>query len=183
MSNLEDIKAKGTEVILSGNKEYLKYDLNAFAELEERYGSINKAIDGLQGKIEKDEDGKPLPTFDENGKVAKDKDGQDIPRRSFSIKLLRTLLWTGLIYAKPDLTEQEVGALVDFSDLKNIIEAIGKAIQNSMPKLTKEEENQVKAEAKFKEEQLKEKQESDPNFTKEAKNQKTLPPTISTGAT
>jgi len=168
MSNLEDVKVKGTEVILKGNKEYLKYDLNAFAELEDKYGSINKAIDGLQGKIEKGEDGKSLPTLDENGNAVKDKDGNIIPRRSFSIKLLRTLLWVGLIHAKPNLTEQQVGSLVEFSDLKNIIEAIGKAIQDSMPKLTKEEENTAKAEAKFKEEQLKEKQKENPNFTKEA---------------
>jgi len=170
MSNLEDVKIKGTEVILKGNKEYLKYDLNAFAELEDKYGSINKAIDGLQGKIEKDENGKELPTLDENGKEVKDKNGNVIPRRSFSIKLLRTLLWAGLIHAKPELTEQEVGSLVEFSGLKNIIEAIGLAIQKSMPKLTKEEEISAKAEGKFKEEKIKEKLAEDPNFSNEAKN-------------
>jgi len=170
MSNLEDVKVKGTEVILKGDKYHLKYDLNAFAELEDKYGSINKAIDGLQGKIEKGEDGKPLPTLDENGNIVKDKDGNIIPRRTFSIKLIRTLLWVGLIHEKPELTEQKVGSLVEFSDLKNIIEAIGLAIQKSMPKLTKEEETSAKAEAKFKEEKIKEKLAEDPNFSSEAKN-------------
>lgn len=165
MSNLEEIKVKGTDVTLKGNKYHLKYDLNAFAELEDRYGSINKAIDGLQGKIEKDDDGNPLPTLDEKGNEVKDDKGNIIPRRSFSIKLLRTLLWVGLIHEKPDITERDVGSLVEFNDLKNIIEAIGNAIQASMPKLTKEEELEARAEAEFKKEKVKE----DKNFQEEAK--------------
>jgi hypothetical protein len=48
MSNVADIKTDGVEVILSGQQHVIKFDLNAFAELEEKFGTIDKAMEVLQ---------------------------------------------------------------------------------------------------------------------------------------
>lgn len=53
MSNVRDIKYKPVQVVLSseadiGRVRHIKYDLNAFAEIEEHYGSVDKALEALQ---------------------------------------------------------------------------------------------------------------------------------------
>lgn len=48
MSNLVDIRNNGIEVILGGTKHVIKFDLNSFAELEERFGSVDDAMKTLQ---------------------------------------------------------------------------------------------------------------------------------------
>jgi hypothetical protein len=48
MSNLEKVKTEPVYVELGGKQRRLKYDMNAFALLEKRYGSIDKAMDVLQ---------------------------------------------------------------------------------------------------------------------------------------
>ncbi len=47
MSNLSDIRAKKTPVKLGDKTYHLHYDLNAFAELEEIYGSVETAMNTL----------------------------------------------------------------------------------------------------------------------------------------
>lgn len=47
MSNLSDIRHKKTPVKIGDTTKYLHYDLNAFAVLEETYGSVDKAMDEL----------------------------------------------------------------------------------------------------------------------------------------
>lgn len=49
MSKLSDIRKKKTPIKLGNKTRYLHYDLNAFAELEEIYGSIDKAMEALCG--------------------------------------------------------------------------------------------------------------------------------------
>lgn len=52
MSNVKDVKNKGVEVTLSGEKHVLKYDLNSFAELEDLFGDIDEVMANAEkGKI------------------------------------------------------------------------------------------------------------------------------------
>lgn len=49
MSNLVDAKAKITHITLSdGVERELKYTLNAMAEMEDRYGSVEAAFNALE---------------------------------------------------------------------------------------------------------------------------------------
>jgi hypothetical protein len=47
-SNLKTIKNKGVNVELGGNEYVLKFDLNAFAELEDVAGNINDVLISLE---------------------------------------------------------------------------------------------------------------------------------------
>lgn len=47
MSNLRDIRTKLIPVMLD-RERHLKFDLNAFAELEDLYGDINTAFEAMQ---------------------------------------------------------------------------------------------------------------------------------------
>jgi len=41
---LAELKKRSTEVMVGGKKLYIRFDLNALAELEERYGSLDEAF-------------------------------------------------------------------------------------------------------------------------------------------
>jgi hypothetical protein len=48
MSNLNDVRELKTEVTtINGDKMYLFYDMNAFAEIEEKYKTLDKAFEAL----------------------------------------------------------------------------------------------------------------------------------------
>lgn len=48
MANVNSVKSKDTTItLLDGVKRSLKFDLNAMAELEDRYGSVDAAFDAL----------------------------------------------------------------------------------------------------------------------------------------
>lgn len=47
-SNLSNIKAKKAYLELGGKQYELKYDLNAFAEIEEEYGSITELLEKME---------------------------------------------------------------------------------------------------------------------------------------
>lgn len=47
MSNLNDVKHKKTFININGKEVEIKYTLNSFAELEEKYGSVDKAMEAL----------------------------------------------------------------------------------------------------------------------------------------
>jgi len=143
MSGLNNVRVKGTPVEVGGKTLYLKYDLNAFAALEDKYGSMDKVFKAVEGEVLKDEDGKVLMT--------KDEDGEDVPRRSFSFKLVRTLLWAGLMSGDESLTEWQVGAMLEPSKLGTIMESATKAIEAALPELSDEEKAKIKAERKIKE--------------------------------
>ncbi len=49
MSSLFDIRSKKTPLKLGEEVKHLHYDLNAFAELEEEYGSVETALEKLSG--------------------------------------------------------------------------------------------------------------------------------------
>lgn len=49
MSNVRDVKSKDIEITLTdGVKRTLKYDLNAMAEMEDKYGSVDEAFKKLE---------------------------------------------------------------------------------------------------------------------------------------
>lgn len=59
-----------------------------------------------------------------------------------SLKAVRSLLWAGLLREDPDITMQQVGAMIDMNSLPIIAEAITKAVEGAMPEqkeLTEEE--------------------------------------------
>lgn len=48
MSNIKDVKSKGTSITLGdGVERTLRFTLNALAELEDRYGSVDDAFEAL----------------------------------------------------------------------------------------------------------------------------------------
>lgn len=115
MSNVQDVRSRGIDITLEGQKYVLKFDLNAFAELEEAYGSVDQALQAL-----------------EEG----------------TVKAVRTILWAGLIHAfideetgRPTITPYKVGAMIGLNDLKEITEAINKALHQDLPEEAKVEDS------------------------------------------
>lgn len=99
MSNVRQIKPNKIAVILD-KERHLLFDLNAFAELEDLYGSVDNAMDALD---------------------------------SGSIKVLRKLLWLGLIHEDEELTERQVGAMLDMPSVNILGELINEALTAQMP--------------------------------------------------
>ena len=88
MANLKEVRPDAIKITLTdGIERTLEFTLNAMAELEDKYGSVDKAFEAL-----------------DNG----------------SIKAVRCVLWAGLIHAEPNLTEQEVGNLIDIQYMQTI---------------------------------------------------------------
>jgi hypothetical protein len=104
MGNVNSVKIKPIPIALDKDRT-LVYDLNAFAELEEKYGSIDDALGALS-----------------KGALSKG-----------SIKTIRTILWVGLIHEDENLTEKQVGAMIGLSDLDRITDAISKGIVEGLP--------------------------------------------------
>lgn len=101
MANVKDVKSAAVKITLTdGVERTIKFTLNAMAELEDRYGSVEEAFKQL-----------------DNG----------------SIKAVRCILWAGLIHEDPDLTEQQVGNLIDLQYLQELMSSIGEAFDNDMP--------------------------------------------------
>lgn len=101
MSNIKDAKPRVKTITLNdGVEREVRFTLNAMAELEERYGSVDAAFKALD---------------------------------SGSIKATRFILWAGLMEAQPDLTEQQVGSLIDVQLMKDIMEDISSALGEDMP--------------------------------------------------
>ena len=101
MANVKDVKAAAVKITLTdGVERTIKFTLNAMAELEDRYGSVEAAFKQLD---------------------------------KGSIKAVRCILWAGLIHEDPDLTEQQVGNLIDLQYLQELMSSIGDAFDNDMP--------------------------------------------------
>ena len=105
MANLTDVKSKAVKITLTdGVERTIKFTLNAMAELEDRYGSVEEAFKQLDNN---------------------------------SIKAVRCILWAGLIHEDPDLTEQQVGNLIDIQYMQELMESLGTAFDADMPKAEK----------------------------------------------
>ncbi len=103
MAYVADVKNRVVKITLNDGKERtIRFTLNALAELEDKFGSVQAAFD----KLEKEK----------------------------SMKALRTILWAGLLHENPDITEQEVGNLIDLGYMAQLMESIGTALDNDLPK-------------------------------------------------
>lgn len=109
MANVIDVKPKPVKITLSdGVERTIKFTLNAMAELEDRYGSVEEAFKQLDNN---------------------------------SIKAVRCILWAGLIHEDPDLTEQQVGNLIDIQYMQKLMASLGDAFDADMPEADKLAEN------------------------------------------
>lgn len=109
MANVKDIKSKAVKITLTdGVERTIKFTLNAMAELEDRYGSVEEAFKQLDNN---------------------------------SIKAVRCILWAGLIHEDPDLTEQQVGNLIDIQYMQELMASLGDAFDADMPEPEKLPEN------------------------------------------
>ena len=109
MANVKDVKSKAVKITLTdGVERTIKFTLNAMAELEDRYGSVEEAFKQLDNN---------------------------------SIKAVRCILWAGLIHADPDLTEQQVGNLIDIQYMQELMASLGEAFDADMPEPEKLPEN------------------------------------------
>jgi len=101
MANVKDVKSKAVKITLTdGVERTIKFTLNAMAELEDRYGSVEEAFRQLDNN---------------------------------SIKAVRCILWAGLIHEDPDLTEQQVGNLIDIQYMQALMASLGDAFNADMP--------------------------------------------------
>ena len=103
MANLKDIRQRKPVKItlLDGVERTVKFTLNAMAEIEDRYGSVEKGFYELE----------------ENN----------------SIKALRCILWAGFIEDEPEITERQVGSLIDIAYMDELMELLGQAFEQDMP--------------------------------------------------
>ena len=109
MANVKDVKSKAIKITLTdGVERTIKFTLNAMAELEDRYGSVEEAFKQLDNN---------------------------------SIKAVRCILWAGLIHEDPDLTEQQVGNLIDIQYMQELMASLGEAFDADMPEPEKLPEN------------------------------------------
>ena len=105
MANVKDVKSKAVKITLTdGVERTIKFTLNAMAELEDRYGSVEEAFKQLDNN---------------------------------SIKAVRCILWAGLIHEDPDLTEQQVGNLIDIQYMQGLMASLGDAFDADMPEAEK----------------------------------------------
>ena len=96
MSNLHDARpARKTIILTDGVEREIRFTLNAMAELEDRYGSVDAA-------------------FAEMNKG--------------SIKAIRFVLWAALIEGSPELTERQVGSLIDTQYLQQVMDTMTEAL-------------------------------------------------------
>lgn len=101
MSNVKDVKSKDIKITLNdGVERTIKFTLNALAELEDRYGSVDEAFKQLDNN---------------------------------SIKAVRCILWAGLIHEDPELTEQQVGNLIDIQYMQELMASLNNAFDSDMP--------------------------------------------------
>lgn len=89
---------------LGGKTRNVKFDLNAFIELEDKHGSIDLALEELD---------------------------------KGNIKAIRTILWAGLLHEDDTLTEKQIGKWVDFANLGEVAEGLGKGLVASLPDMEK----------------------------------------------
>lgn len=97
MSNLREAKPKVKTITLSdGVEREIRFTLNAMAELEDRYGSVQAAFEALDNN---------------------------------SIKAVRCVLWAGLMHSDENLTEQQVGNLIDMAYIQQLMMTMSEALE------------------------------------------------------
>jgi hypothetical protein len=97
--SLQDVRIKKTLVQIGEEKYFLAYDFNAFAEIEEIYGSVDEGFKAMGAG---------------------------------SVRAIRDFLRIGFM-REHDLTDKQVGALFDFSQLQELTALIKEAIEKATP--------------------------------------------------
>ena len=134
MSNAND---KPIEIKIGEDVYKIRFTLNSFIELEDIYESIDKAMEALQGDVViNKETGKPemIDNPDTKSKIKK------IEKRNVNFKSVRNILWAGMIPDKPEITKTEVGNLLNFKNITEIMTAVNTALINSLPEKVGEDE-------------------------------------------
>lgn len=145
MSKAGNVRVKPTKIEISGKDYLIKYDFNAFIELEDIYGSIEDAVEAISGKKVFDENGKPVmdEVKDKDGNIEFELDGitpKKIQKRKFMLKPVRDFLWAGMLTYHKDITKDMVTSLLSFADFQNIVEKLTDALNIAMPTAIKEED-------------------------------------------
>lgn len=123
-SELRD-SSSGKTITLGGKNYEMVMDFNAICDLEERYGSFEKAFDAIFKKKEKGN--KP-----EDNEVKTD---------DISMKDMRFMLCVMLRHTDDDMTERKAGKLITANNMQQIMNALGKAMTGSMPQPEDDEKN------------------------------------------
>ena len=117
-------KQRGEVTIsLGGEERTLKYDLNAFASIEERYDcGIDELVEHIHRRTQafKAKKEKPL----------------NMPR----VSDIRYLIYVGLVGCDPDITETNVGGWIDTTNLSTTILAMNEALNSSIPEPEKDDD-------------------------------------------
>ena len=101
MAEIKNVRTKAKTITLNdGVERELRFTLNAMAEIEERYGSVEKGFEAMQNN---------------------------------SFKAIRFVLWAGLMESAPELTERQVGSLIDTQSIEDIIKSMSDALDDDMP--------------------------------------------------
>lgn len=106
LSNIEDIDFEGVEIILKKQKYILDYSMAGMKYLAKKYGTINQALMKVQ----------------------------DI-KSDFSvveIDFITDLIYAGLV-TNHDITVEEIEKKISMRNLKEVFEAITKALVGGMP--------------------------------------------------
>jgi|GEM_PF-1796974 len=121
-NDLKDTAGK-TIVLGDGKTYHLTIDMNAMCALEDHYGDFNNAMKVLSslGTEEKGPDGKSKPK-----KIMKD---------------IRFMLWAALQHDNDDLTEHEAAKLITLSNMNEVMNALGAAMQAATPESDGDEKN------------------------------------------
>ena len=100
---VQDVKLQKDTITLRGVVYEIRYTMNSFAEMQDKYGSINKTVEAIS-----------------------DSENMDF-------KALRFFIWTGLLADQPKLTELEVGNLIGLKEMKSSLEVFSKCFTSAMP--------------------------------------------------
>lgn len=132
--SLENVKEKNIVIKTSeGTELSLKLGFNQLAQMEEDYGSIESAIEELN------------KAFNPNNKDT------NVKRLSMIRRYLRYCLSKN--YPELD-SDEKVGDLIDFKNLRDIIPAIMDCFMASMPSISDEERQKIMAEMSSEEKNL-----------------------------
>ena len=100
------MKDEGVKIELGDKQFEVKFDLNALCNLQDKFGDITKAFDGLEKS---------------------------------DFKKIRALLRIGLANGEnEEITETEVGALIDLKNIDKVVGALTDAFGNAMPSTDEE---------------------------------------------
>ena len=137
MSNADSVRTKPVELKIGDKTYHLKYDFNAFIELEDEFGSIDKALNEVQGEEVLDDKGEKIPLLNDDNTPLLDVEGNQLYKRTTNLKAIRFLVWAGLLFENDAITLKDTGSLMEFSNMAYIFKCVMQAVTGSLPKKEK----------------------------------------------